>query len=100
MPLFWIEEAGTVEEEDGQHGDNSQPIDVVSTFLHDFSSFQIGKFQVFLDDPAIATNDQRMESAARCYRREASGNNVNDEQCRIIGICSIIFLCAGHGTLS
>jgi hypothetical protein len=38
MPPFWIEEAGAVEEEHGQHRDNPQPIDVISSFLHDFAS--------------------------------------------------------------
>jgi hypothetical protein len=32
MPPFWIEEAGTVIEENGQHGDNPQPIDIISSF--------------------------------------------------------------------
>jgi hypothetical protein len=41
MPPFGIEEAGTVEKEDGQHGDNPQPIDVISSFLHDSASFYL-----------------------------------------------------------
>jgi hypothetical protein len=34
MPALCVEEAGAVEEEDGRHGNNPQPIDVVPSLLH------------------------------------------------------------------
>jgi hypothetical protein len=41
MPSPSTKEPGTVKKEDHHHRQDTQPIDVVSSFLHDFVSFQL-----------------------------------------------------------
>jgi len=43
MPSPAAEEPGTVKEEDHHHRQNPQPIDIVSSFLQDTSSFKMAK---------------------------------------------------------
>jgi len=44
MPTFCTEKAGAMENEDSQHGDNPQPIDVVPPLLHGLVSFDVPIF--------------------------------------------------------
>jgi hypothetical protein len=39
LPVFRAEETGAVQDEDTQHSDNPQPINVVPSLLHGIASF-------------------------------------------------------------
>jgi hypothetical protein len=52
MPGTTPEKSGTMEKEHGQHNQDPQPIDIVSSFFHDFSSTHLVEYQSSPKDPS------------------------------------------------
>ncbi len=72
MPAFRIEKAGAVENENSQHGDDPQPIDIVASFSHVLVSCDISIFHGFFPHLGIGSLLARRPPSASSVTRESN----------------------------